>query len=108
MGNIVRRVLYYFWPYKSRPSFKLIFDYYLGVDSDEENEQAITDSEDEVDYQNVVDKDESLINQLITKGCMKGGVDHEDDDEYEDPLDPASTVDFNMQGLKSKSSRSPE
>lgn len=33
---------------------------------------------------------------------MKGGVDHEDDDEYEDPLDPASTVDFNMQGLKSK------
>ena len=33
---------------------------------------------------------------------MKGGVDHEDDDQYEDPLDPVSTVDFNMQGLKSK------
>ena len=41
--------------------------YFLGVDSDDENEQAITDSEDEVDYQNVIDKDESLINQLITK-----------------------------------------
>ena len=35
---------------------------------------------------------------------MKGGVDHEDDDQYEDPLDPVSTVDFNMQGLKSKAS----
>ena len=42
-------------------------NYFLGVDSDDENEQAITDSEDEVDYQNVIDKDESLINQLITK-----------------------------------------
>ena len=52
-----------------RKNFRLIFakKYFLGVDSDDENEQAITDSEDEVDYQNVIDKDESLINQLITK-----------------------------------------
>ena len=38
--------------------------------------------------------------QLINTGCMKGGVDDGDDDQYEEPLDPASTVDFNMKGMK--------
>ena len=33
---------------------------------------------------------------------MKGGVDDGDDDQYEEPLDPASTVDFNMKGMKGK------
>ena len=87
MGNL----LTYFW------------SYFLGTESDSENEQAVTDSEDEVDYQNVVDQDESLINRLISSGCMKGGVECDvDDDQVEEVLDPASTVDFNMRGLKSK------
>ena len=33
---------------------------------------------------------------------MKGGVEYTDDDPIEEELDPASTVDFNMKGLKSK------
>ena len=87
MGNFLRRLI----------------NFFLGPESESENEQAVTDSEDEVDYQNVVDQDESLINQLISAGCMKGGVEcDEDDDQFEEALDPASTVDFNMRGLKSK------
>lgn len=39
-----------------------------GDESDSENENAVTDSEDEDQaYQNLVDKDENLINQVRTK-----------------------------------------
>ena len=40
--------------------------------------------------------------KLITTGCMKGGYDYNEEDQYEEPLDPSSTVDFHMKGLKGK------
>ena len=33
---------------------------------------------------------------------MKGGYDYNEEDQYEEPLDPSSTVDFHMKGLKGK------
>ena len=42
-----------------------------GDESDSENENAVTDSEDEDQaYQNLVDKDENLINQVRTKNKL--------------------------------------
>ena len=40
--------------------------------------------------------------KLTTTGCMKGGYDYNEEDQYEEPLDPSSTVDFHMKGLKGK------
>ena len=42
-----------------------------GDESDSENENAVTDSEDEDQaYQNLVDKDENLINQVRIKNKL--------------------------------------
>ena len=42
-----------------------------GDETDSENENAVTDSEDEDQaYQNLVDKDENLINQVRTKNKL--------------------------------------
>ena len=43
-----------------------------------------------------------ILFKLITTGCMKGGYDYNEEDQYEEPLDPSSTVDFHMKGLKGK------
>lgn len=77
--------------------------------SDSENENAITDSEDEDEcYQNSPDEAEINVMEELRFGCMKhvevvqnGNADqHVDDDQYNEPLESNTTVDFLGRGLK--------
>ena len=80
--------------------------------TDSENENAITDSEDEDDcYQNTPDQKELNIMEELRFGCMKQTelvtamyeTNHNgngDDDQYHEPLQSNTTVDFHGKGLK--------
>ena len=78
-----------------------------GDESDDENEHAVTDSEDEDEcYVEEATKEHENVVEELSVGCMKnfefGFTQGHTNDQYSEPLDSATTVDFLGKGLKSK------